>query len=214
MSWKRSALLPGLLICWLGWPTIMQGEPPSATPAPPAAGRIEKAVPVVDGSYRLTRQDVVKVTVYKQDDLTTSARIGDDGTIQMPLIGSVEIAGKTVREASGLIEALLKKDYLVHPQVALSIEAFVKKRFTVLGQVKAPGNYEVAAGENLDVIQAIGLAGGYTRSANQGKIVVKRVADGAERIFRLNGKEMAHGDGAKAFRIMPGDTITVEESLF
>ncbi len=211
MSVNRPAILPGLLICLLGMPTLVQGEPPLATPV---AGRSEKAVPVVDGNYRLARQDVVRVTVYKQDDLTTSARIGDDGTIQMPLIGSVEIAGKTVREASSLIEALLKKDYLVRPQVAISIESFVKKRFTVLGQVKAPGSYEVAAGENLDVIQAIGMAGGYTRSANQGKILVKRVADGTEHVFRLNGKEMARGDGGKTFRIMPGDTITVEENLF
>jgi protein involved in polysaccharide export with SLBB domain len=202
------------LICSVGclvFAVASYGAP--ASEAPPME-RTEKPTQVVDGSYRLALHDVVKVTVYQQDDLTTTARIGEDGSIQFPLIGGVDIGGKTVRQASALIETLLKKDYLVHPQVAISIVEFVKKRFTVLGQVKSPGSYEVSASENVDVIQAIGMAGGYTRSANQGKIMIKRVADGSERVYRINGKEIAHGDGAKSFRIQAGDTITVEESLF
>ena len=191
------------------------GDPPNAAPSPASATeRPEKAVQVADGNYRLALHDVVKVTVYQQEDLTTTARISEDGSIQIPLIGGVEIGGKTVRQASALIETLLRKDYLVHPQVAISIVEFVKKRFTVLGQVKNPGSYEVSASENIDLIQAIGMAGGYTRSANQGKIMIKRVADGAEHVYRINGKELTHGEGAKRFQIMAGDTITVEESLF
>ncbi len=90
---------------------------------------------------------------------------------------------------------------------------FAKLRFAVLGQVQKPGTYELPGNESVDLMQAIGLAGGYTRSANATKIIVKRVVQGAEQIYRLNGKTMARG-GSQGFRIQPGDTITVEESFF
>ena len=191
-------------------------EPPSGAPQPstPPPERSEKAVPVVEGDYHLANHDVVKISVFQEDELTTTTRIGEDGLIHFPLIGDVEIAGKTVRQAAVLIETLLKKRFLVNPQVSISITEFVKKRFTVLGQVKNPGSYEVPAAENLDLIQAIGMAGGYTRSANQGKILIKRLVDGSERVYKVNGKELAHGEGAKGFRVVAGDTITVEESFF
>ena len=198
---------------FLAFAAASLAEPPAATPSVQAE-RLEKAAPVVDGNYHLAVHDVVKVTVYQQEDLATTGRIGEDGCIQIPLIGVVEVAGKTAHQASAFIETLLKKDYLVHPEVSVSIVEFVKKRFTVLGQVKSPGSYEIGAGENVDVIQAVGMAGGFTRSASQGNIMVKRVAGGSEHVYKLNGKEMAHGDGTKSFRIMAGDTITVGESLF
>ena len=173
-----------------------------------------KPVPLVDGSYQLSPHEVVKITVFQEDDLTATARIAEDGTVQLPLIGSVAIGGKTVRQAAAVIEAALREDYLVHPQVSVTVAEFAKRRFAILGQVQRPGTYEIPANETLDVIQAIGLAGGYTRSANPGKIIVKRIANGSERVFRLNGKELARNGREKAFHVMAGDAITVEESLF
>ncbi len=172
-----------------------------------------KAVPLADGSYQLAPSEVVKVTVFQEDDLTATARIAEDGTVQLPLIGSVIVGGKTIRQAAATIEAALRQDYLVHPQVSVTIAEFAKRRFAILGQVQRPGTYEIPVNESLDVIQAVGLAGGYTRSANPSKIIVKRVAEGNERVFRLNGKELAKS-GRETFRVMPGDTITVEESFF
>lgn len=173
-----------------------------------------RPVPLVDGSYQLSPHEVIKVMVFQEDDLTATARIAEDGTVQLPLIGSIQIAGKTVRQAAVAIEAALRQDYLVQPQVSVTVAEFAKRRFAILGQVNRPGTYEIPANESLDVIQAIGLAGGYTRSANPSKIIVKRVAQGSERVFRLNGKELARSGREKAFRVVAGDTITVEESIF
>jgi polysaccharide export outer membrane protein len=184
------------------------------TDAGPGATVLAPPPPVVDGSYKISPQDVIKISVFQEDDLTTTARVGEDGTVQMPLIGSVRVGGRSIREATALIEAGLRKDYLVSPQVAVGVSEFAKRRFAILGQVQRPGTYEVPANERLDVLQAIGLAGGYTRSANAARIVVKRVSEGSERIFRLNAKEMARDGSSRGFPVMPGDTITVEESFF
>jgi polysaccharide export outer membrane protein len=185
------------------------GQQPTPEGAP-----VSKPAPLVDGSYQLSTQEVIKVTVFQEDDLTATARIAEDGTVQLPLIGSVTVGGRTIRQAAATIEAALRQDYLVNPQVSVTIVEFAKRRFAILGQVQRPGTYEIPATENLDVIQAVGLAGGYTRSANPSKIIVKRVTAGSERVFRLNGKDLARSGSERAFRVMPGDTITVEESFF
>jgi polysaccharide export outer membrane protein len=70
------------------------------------------------------------------------------------------------------------------------------------------------ASESVDVIAAIGMAGGYTRSANVNRITVKRSAAGAERLYKLNGKQATPDGNARTFKVMAGDTITVEESFF
>ena len=211
----RHLKIIGFLSLIVFFAQITLAEPRQASAIDPAGnGAVVKAPPIVDGNYRLSSQDVVKVTVFQEDDLTTTTRIGEDGWIKLPLIGAVNVAGKTVSQASQTIEELYDKDYLVHPQVAITITEFAKRRFTVLGQVQKPGTYEIPGSESLDVIQAIGVAGGYTRSANISKIVLKRAAEGGDRIYKLNGKEMARDGNSKAFKVMPGDTITVEESFF
>ncbi len=212
MLLRRGAFLLILLAVTLAVaPMSAVGQQPGSTSAEAGAAR---AVPLVDGSYQLSPNEVIKVTVFQEEDLAASARIAEDGTIQLPLIGSVQIAGKTVRQAAATIEAALRQDYLVHPQVSVTVAEFAKRRFAILGQVQRPGTYEIPTNETMDLVQAIGIAGGYTRSANAGKIIVKRVIQGSERIFRLNGKEQARSGSEKAFRVLPGDTITVEESIF
>lgn len=206
----KSALLQ-LLSLSLAASVLAQTPPPASTPDLPVP--VAKAAPVTDSNHILSSQDVVEISVFQEEELGVKSRISEDGTIQMPLIGTVRMAGRSVREAQAIIEQALKKDYLVAPQVSVSIADFAKRRFAVLGQVQRPGTYEMPGNEALDLMQAVGLAGGYTRSANPAKIIVKRVVSGAEKIFRLNGKDMARG-GTERFRVQAGDTITVEESFF
>jgi polysaccharide export outer membrane protein len=215
MPGRRSLHLAGFFFVFAVTLLAAFAQPP---PAPAASGAadpaIARAVPLVDGNYRLTPQDVVKVTVFREDELTTTARIAEDGTIKMPLIGTVKVGGRSVSEAAAQIEVALEKDYLVHPQVSVSVTEFAKRRFTVMGQVQKPGAYEMPASESVDVIAAIGMAGGYTRSANVNRITVKRSAAGAERLYKLNGKQATPDGNARTFKVMAGDTITVEESFF
>ena len=166
------------------------------------------------GNYLLAPNDVVTVTVFQEDDLTTRARVANDGTITVPLIGSVRIGGKSVDDAGQVIRARLAKGYLVNPQVSVAVTEYAKRLFTVLGQVQKGGTFEFPDQGPLDLLQAIGLAGGYTRIANPGKIIVKRRVSGKETVILLNAKAMAGNSAAKPFEVLPGDTITVSESIF
>lgn len=165
-------------------------------------------------NYVLSPNDLITVTVFQEDDLLTKVRVGNDGTISVPLIGSVRIGGKSVDEAGQIIRARLAKGYLVNPQVNVAVTEFAKRLVTVLGEVQKGGTFEFPNQGRLDLLQAIGLAGGYTNKANPGKIVVKRQINGKDVVFELNGKALAAKKNTQPFEILPGDTVTVAESIF
>jgi polysaccharide export outer membrane protein len=120
----------------------------------------------------------------------------------------------SIAEATEAIKALYRDGYLVNPQVSLTIRAYAKRLFTVLGEVQKPGSYEMQGTDEITLLQAIGMAGGYTKIANAGNITVKRRAGGGEEVIKLNAKRMARGDDKSSFLVRPGDVITVAESLF
>lgn len=165
-------------------------------------------------NYVLAPNDLITVTVFQEDDLTTKARVGNDGTVSVPLIGSVKIGGKSVDEAGQLIRGRLAKGYLVNPQVNVAVTEFAKRLVTVLGQVQKGGTFEFPNQGPLDLLQAIGLAGGYAPKANPEKIVVKRRFNGKDVVYQLNGKALAAKRDIQPFEILPGDTVSVAESIF
>jgi polysaccharide export outer membrane protein len=183
-------------------------EPPHPAPATLSAATVAEA------PHTLTQGDVVQVKVYREEDLTTIARITEDGSIGFPLIGHIHIAGKTDAEAARLIRDLLDARFLVNPSVTLNITGHGKRTFTVLGQVQRPGVYNMTYHDRLNILEACGMAGGYTRFANSSKIIVKRTSNGKDSVYTLNAAKMAGKDNIETFLIIPGDTITVPESRF
>jgi protein involved in polysaccharide export with SLBB domain len=164
-------------------------------------------------TYRLSPNDVIKMKVFQEDDLTTEARIGKDGTVTIPLVGVVTLGGKSVEEATGQLRDLFGKDYLVNPQVTLTVLEYAKRRFTVLGQVQKPGTYDIPSEESVTLLQAIAMAGGFTRLAVQGRVSVTRTL-GGKRTFSVDLKSAANDPGTKPFEILPDDTIMVGERVF
>lgn len=164
--------------------------------------------------YKLTSNDLLDFRVFQEPDLDAVIRISGDGNASFPLIGTANIAGKSIGEAIELLNAKYKDGYLVSPQVSITVRSYAVRRFTVLGQVQKPGSYEIEGTEEVTLLQAIGLAGGYTRISDPSRITVKRRDGAAEKIFRFNGKKMAKDDSDATFVIHPGDVITVAESVF
>ena len=196
--------------------TPLHGKSPAssaAAPIPNSPPKVEAATPLPSG-YRLTSGDLIQIQVFQEDELHTTARVGKDGRITFPLLGGVVVGGKTLPEtASTLTQAL--KEYLVRPQVAVRILEYTKRRFTVLGQVNRPGTFELPEENPLSLLEAIGMAGGYSRIANPSRVTVKRHSpDGAEEVFRLDAKQMARSRNAAPFIIQSGDTLVIDESLF
>ena len=228
------------LLLFMGGVTVLQGQSPGllptqgipvpraetrvetpapepARPAAPAAPANAAASPTITnaaGDYVLAPADTLEMTIFRETDLSTRSRVASDGTVQLPLIGDVKVAGMTVRAARELIRKRYDADYLVDPQVYLNVVDYAQRKFTILGQVGKPGTYELPGGASLSLLQAVGIAGGFTRTADRGKVIVKRQAkSGAEETFKLNAKKMA-AEGKNSFEVASGDVITVAESWF
>lgn len=155
------------------------------------------------------RMDSVEIRVFREDELTTRGQLSADGSISIPLIGSVRIQGLTTDQAATLIEGRLKDGYLVRPEVSVSIEARIRRTVTVLGQAQRPGVYDIPVHRELTLVEAIGLAGGTTRIANDRKVTVKR----GGKVFSVNLRDITRG-GKSDISLRDGDTVTIPESLF
>lgn len=187
------------------------------TNTPPSGPTINVAVSAPAG-YLLAANDSIGVEVFGEDDLKTVGRLNAEGNISLPLIGSVRLGGLTVTQATARVTELYAKDYLVSPRVNVVLLGYAKRRFTVLGQVNRPGSYEMpeTSPGGIDLLEAIAMAGGYTRIAAPERVSVRRKGTGNQKdqVMRINAKKLERGSTGENFRVMAGDTITVGESLF
>jgi protein involved in polysaccharide export with SLBB domain len=186
----------------------------NSSPAP-AVAPLSSAVNAPPG-YILSANDQVAVEVFGEDDLRTNGRLNGEGNLSVPLLGSVHLAGMTLTQAASKLTDLYGRDYLVNPRVNVMLVGYAKRRFTVLGQVNRPGSYEMPDGspEGIDLLEAVAMAGGYTRIAAPERISVRRhLSSGKDDIIRVDAKRLARGEHAN-FTVLPGDAITVGESIF
>ena len=157
------------------------------------------------------RMDHVEIRVFREDELTTRGQLSGDGTISMPLIGSVRLEGLTTDQAAAAITHRLADGYLVKPEVSVSIEARIRKTVTILGQAQRPGVFELPAHRQLTLVEAIGMAGGVTRIGNAKKITLKRLSGSS--VETINLSDITKGNGVD-IPLRDGDVITIPESLF
>jgi len=187
----------------------MSGSSPgSAVPLPPGVS--------APTGYILSENDQVAVEVFGEEDLRTNGRLNGEGNLSVPLIGSVHLAGLTLTQAAARLTDLYARDYLVNPRVNVMLVGYAKRRFTMLGQINRPGSYEMPDGspEGIDLMEAVAMAGGYTRIAAPERISVRRHSNsGKDEIIRVDAKRLARGDRGN-FTVLPGDAITVGESIF
>lgn len=153
----------------------------------------------LDG-YQLAADDEISISVFNEPDLSVKQiRISTVGTISMPLIGQVEIAGLTTLEAESKIKNLYEGDYLKKPNITISIVEY--RPFYVNGEVENPGAYSFR--EGMTVERAITLAGGFTKRASKNGISLVKEKTGVQtKDVTLNTK------------VYPGDILTVDESFF
>ncbi len=176
---------------------------------PPATAKVE-----VSPNYVLGPNDVISIKVFDEPELDTTLRIPEEGAVNFPLIGEITLHGKNVQQAAKLIRDRLAERYLVNPQVNVMVMEATKHLVTVLGQVQRPGTYRFPDRDALNLIQVIGIAGGYTRLADSSHVTVKRLIKQKETVFKLNAKKMASEQSSKAFEIMPGDIVIIGERIF
>jgi protein involved in polysaccharide export with SLBB domain len=178
------------------------------------AGAPQAQPSAVPENYILSPNDVILVKVFEEPDLDSQHRISQDGTINFPLIGLVQISGRTVAQAATTLRERLMKGYLRNPQVRVNVIQYAKRRITVLGQVQRPGSYVLPDEEHTDLLQAIAIAGGFTRLADEGKVLVRRTVNGTESIIEVNAHAQTKNKSSQLFEVQPDDKITVRERIF
>ena len=193
---------------------LLAPAPPSTSTGPSVT---TNAVTAPSG-YVLSANDQVAVEVFGEDDLRTNGRLNAEGNLSLPLLGSVRLSGLTLTQATARVTELYARDYLVNPKVNVMLIGYAKRRFTVLGQVNRPGSFEMPDGSpgGIDLLEAVAMAGGYTRIAAPERITVRRQGANGDEILKVDGKRLARGTGGgkSSFKVLPGDTITVGESIF
>jgi protein involved in polysaccharide export with SLBB domain len=165
------------------------------------------------GDYILKPGDTIEMVIFHEPDLSIRSRLGKDGMVQLPLLGEVKLAGSTIRSATKMLHDKYNADYIVEPQIYLNIASFNSRKFTIIGQVQRPGTYEFSGGEDLGLLEAIGMAGGFTRIADRGHLIVKRKDGDNVKSLKVNAKKIA-SDGKDKFLVEPGDVINVGESWY
>jgi polysaccharide biosynthesis/export protein len=172
--------------------------------------------------YTIGPGDILAITVWGQPDLSSDYRVDSDGSAPFPLIGRIKAAGFTAREVAAALTESLGKDYLVNPQVIVSVKAHLSQKVTVLGEAAKPGVFYLTGPTTLvDILSSAGWLG---KGAGREILLVRERAGGGSgappgnpTIQRLSLDKIQAGDGAANVRLQAGDTVFVasrEENPF
>ena len=164
-----------------------------------------------EGDHKIAPLDVITIDVVGEKDLSKELRVSTSGTITFPFLGSIEIKGKTPAEVESLLKEKLGKDYLVDPQVIITVKEYRSRTVSVIGQVNKPGVIALPAEQKLGILEAIAQAGDLAKSANKNRIEVSR--KGKTQKFTLDDLKKDNNP-EKKFWLEPGDVIYVHESFF
>lgn len=152
--------------------------------------------------YVLDTGDKISIRVHGEPDLTFDVKVGTNGVLLYPFLGDINVKGRTAAEVRWLIDEGLRGDYLLNPEVDVSIIEY--RPFFMLGEVQSPKNYPYQPG--LTVSQAIAIAGGLSARGSEKGIELKRKLK--------NGETIVKTDVGMDESLQPGDVITVKQSFF
>ena len=169
-----------------------------------ASGVSGDSAALTDSEFKLGIGDVIRISVWKEPELTETAVVSPDGRISMPLAGDVQVAGKSAVVARDLIRSLLLK-FITDPSVTVSIVEIHSRQVYITGQVQHPGAYPILG--DFNVLQLIASAGGLTPYARKKGIVI---LDGQNhQVARFDYSSAVKGHPKQAMMLHPGQTVVV-----
>ncbi|NDV62334.1 polysaccharide export protein [Puniceicoccales bacterium CK1056] len=171
--------------------------------------------------YKLRPGDTVQITVFNEPDLSVLQELDPNGVLIVPLLGRTDLGGLTLREAeTRLEETYISEEYLIDPQVTVSVAEFAEQVFYIFGEVNQPGAKKFPRGkQSLDILEAITMAGDLSQYAKRSEIVVRRPIKGSDREEKIivdlekviRGSKRGNED---LITIFPEDIIFVPERMF
>jgi len=184
---------------------------------PESARRESRSAPAVTPDYVLQPQDVLRVFIFQHDDLnkqSESISISQEYTVSLPLIKTVNLKDRTVRQAEEMIRAAYDKDYLVNPQVTVVVTKYAERSVNVGGAVNTAGRVQFPVERGLTIVDAISLAGGPSRLANLKLVkLTRRNADGDTTTEVIDVDSMWKSGGRDPLPLQKDDNIFVPERI-
>lgn len=161
--------------------------------------------------YRLNPGDILEIALWKEEGLQREVLVLPDGKITFPLAGHIRAAGRSPKELQDVLFQRMKK-FFSDPVITVSVKQVAGNRIYVIGQVKRPGHFQ--ANGQIDVMQALSLAGGLTTFAADGDIkILRRDAKGRQRAIDFDYAEVSKGGSLKSNVVLKsGDVVVVPTS--
>ncbi len=161
----------------------------------------------VDADYKIGPQDVIRIDVWKEPDISRTIPVRPDGKISLPLLSDVQASGLTTMELAASLRESLSK-YLNNPQVTVTVTEINSRRVYITGEVNHAGALPLLP--NMNVLQALASGGGFTQFAKLKNIYVLRTENGKQVKHPFNYKEVVKGNLAEQNILLePGDVIVV-----
>jgi polysaccharide export outer membrane protein len=177
-----------------------------STPRPTYPYQGERAAQ--NAVYRVGNGDVLKINVWKNEQLSQQVTVRPDGAVTLPLLGDVAVAGKSVDEIAGAIAEQGKRFFNEPLNVTVQVAEIKSYRVYVLGEVQKPGEY--APQNQVTILQALSLGGGFSRFASPDQImVIRKDGRGVRRIPFVWSQVVHAGDLAEDIVLQSGDTVIV-----
>ena len=226
MRYRRRAGSRGLvaLVLLTSWSVLSAQEDASPqdeneNQAPAAAPEVLEALPVatitqvgidvLGGSdYVVGRQDLLDISVFDLPELDKTVRVADDGSITLPLLGRLIVAGMNKHNLEELLEELLEEKYVRDPQVTIFVREYESKKVAVTGAVRKPGTYEMLGSRTL--LEMISLAGGLDSDLGKRIFIFRRGSDGTAKPIEVDLERLVYAaDPTLNHLILAGDIIYV-----
>ena len=164
--------------------------------------------------YVLQPSDLIRVMIFQEPDLQREVRITQEYTITLPLIGTIDVRKKTVRQVEELIHDLYDKDYLVNPQINLTVLEYSQRTVQVVGAVNQPGAVVFPPEQKMGLVEAIARAGGQNRLADLKRVRLTRTSpEGKTENFTVNVDDLMKGVSGEQWLLLKGDVVFVPERI-
>lgn len=161
----------------------------------------------LEPGYRLGAEDILLVSVWKDEQLTREVVVRPDGMFSFPLVGDIQAENQTVEDIRGELVKRLTK-YIPNPNVSVAVTKVASYKVYVVGRVNKPGEYVI--GHYADVLQALSLAGGLTPFAGENDIKVMRRVRGEQRAIPFRYGDIRKGrDLEQNILLQRGDVVMV-----
>lgn len=156
--------------------------------------------------------DVFEIRIVGEDKLPTTFTVAPDGTVDLPFINRIKVAGLEPQEVVEVVRArLIEEQYLTDPSVSMGMKDYRSKKVEVLGQVNKPGSHPLEPGMTL--LRAISIAGGFNSLANMGQVTIRRKVPGGIKAATVSANAILDNE-IPDVPLQAGDTINVEQRVF